>query len=32
MMNDIGESYTPIVAMTPSNKAEGEIPTVAETD
>ena len=32
MMDEAGESYTPIVAETPSNKAEGAIPSVAETD
>jgi RNA-directed DNA polymerase len=32
MMNETGESYTPIVAETPSNKAEGASPSAAETD
>lgn len=32
MMDETGESYTPIVAVTPSNKAEGGIPSAAETD
>jgi len=32
MMDETGESYTPIVAMTPSNKAEGATPSAAETD
>jgi len=31
MMDDSGESYTPIVAETPSNNVEGATPSVAET-
>lgn len=31
MMYESGESYTPIVALTPSNNAEGVIPSAAET-
>ncbi len=31
-MNDTGESYTPIRAMTTANKAEGATPSVAESD